>query len=295
MLARRAQFALLFALALGAAACSKPSPHLTVGARTSTEQQIVAEIVAQHLEHRLAGTSVVRRFGLTSSRLAHEALLNGEVDVYPEYSGTALTGLFGLEAAGTPEAMLAQVRENYRLQHRCEWFGPLGFDNGFRLVILKEMAESRKVRTLSQAEAYAPGWALATQAAFQEQADGLPLLMRRYRLHLSAPLRSVRAAQVYTSLSQSQATMVAGNATDVALDNADYVQLADDRKAFPPAEAGLVVKVGTLESTAGLADALRALNGRFRMGAVRAMVRRIEVEHATLETTAAGFLKGNGL
>ena len=123
--------------------------------------------------------------------------------------------------------MLAQVREHYRLQHRCEWFGPLGFDNSFVLVILKETPSARRSTRSAPPRRTSPAGPWPRRPAFRNSRTALPLLMRRYRLHLSAPLRSVRASQIYTSLTQSQATLVAGNATDVALSNPEFVTLDD--------------------------------------------------------------------
>src|ERR1022692_2539643 len=113
--------------------CSRARP-LTVGSKNFTEQIVLGEIVAQQLERRLGG-KVDRKLDLGGTLLAQQALRNGEIDLYPEYTGTALTAVLKLAPLSDPAAVLERVRAEYRKRWRLEWLHPLGFDNTFSLVV----------------------------------------------------------------------------------------------------------------------------------------------------------------
>jgi osmoprotectant transport system substrate-binding protein len=118
---------------LSAPGCSRTRP-LTVGSKNFTEQIVLGEIVAQQLERRLGG-KVDRKLDLGGTLLAQQALRNGEIDLYPEYTGTALTAVLKLAPSSDPVAALQRVRAEYRKRWRLEWLDPLGFDNTFAMVV----------------------------------------------------------------------------------------------------------------------------------------------------------------
>ena len=283
------------ACCLCVSACGGRAQRLTVGAKNSVEQTILGEILAQHLARRFGADSVARRFGLASTLMAHEALMSGEVDVYPEYSGTALAGILKIQPDGAREAVREQMKESYRTRWKCEWFGPLGFENGFALVVRNKTAAEEKIRTLSDASNYEPGWNLLIQQEFQDRADGLPLLMGNYRLKLSAPLRNADTAAMYAQLEQGKASMVAANTTDAELNSGSFTVLEDDKRAFPPYEAGFVARAATLERIPGLAEALRSFQGRISAERMKAMNRQAALERLAPEVVAARYLKESGL
>lgn len=286
---------LLCCCLVGAAACATKKTIITVGAGSTTEQLILGEIAAQHLARRLPEAQIMRRFELGTSVLADAAIQAGEIDIYPEYTGAALTGVLKIDAQAGREQVRELVRDGYRRQRHCEWFGPLGFENPLVLAIAETTAVSRKVRTLSAAEAAADGWLFGLDQEYQDRPDGLPLLMRHYRLVLSAPLRGLPAGQLYPALSSGEVNIIAVRATDAALDPARFVPLSDDRNAFPAYEAGLVARTSVLQSVPGLGAALNALTGRITVERMRAMNRRVELDNAAPEVAATEFLKGAGL
>src|SRR6516164_464220 len=115
------------ALGLASAGCGG-RPAIVVGSKNFTEQVLLAEILAQHIERRLHIT-VGRKFNLGGTLLAHTALTSGAIDLYPEYSGTALTAVLKLPPSKDPDAVMAQVRAAYRQRWQLEWLRPLGFNN----------------------------------------------------------------------------------------------------------------------------------------------------------------------
>src|SRR5207237_3091092 len=154
---------------------------ITVGSKNFTEQVILGEIVAQHLEHRL-GRRIDRKLNLGGTMLAHQALVRGEIDLYPEYTGTALTTILKLPLAQDPAAAIALVREEYQARFGVEWIDPLGFNNTFAMVIRGEDARKNKIATLSDAARYSPGWNLGVGYEFQQRPVGLAGLLNTYNL-----------------------------------------------------------------------------------------------------------------
>src|SRR5438067_2547836 len=147
---------LIGALGVLLAGCG-PKPVIVVGSKNFTEQALLGEIVAQHLERRLH-VAVGRKFNLGGTLLAHGALTTGAIDLYPEYSGTALTAVLKQQPRNDPGAVLDTVRREYEARWRLRWLAPLGFNNTFAMMVRGADVRSG-IRTLSQAAAAKP-WRL---------------------------------------------------------------------------------------------------------------------------------------
>src|SRR6185295_3285781 len=221
----------------GLIGCSREHP-LTVGSKNFTEQVILGEIVAQHLERRLS-VKVVRKLDLGGTMLAHQALVNGDLDLYPEYSGTALTAVLKLPPSNDAAGVLARIRNEYRDRFRIECLDPLGFNNTFAMVIRGEDSRKFEIKTLSDAVHHKPGWTLGMGYEFQQRPDGLAGLLKTYSLPLKGSPKTMDLGLLYKALSQKQVDMVAGNATDGMLAVLDVAVLRDDKQYFPPYQAFL--------------------------------------------------------
>lgn len=279
---------------LGTAGCADKRPTITVGARNLTEQAILGEILAQHLTKRLPQAHVERQFGVGSTLLADAALRAGDIDFYVEYSGAALT-MLGIAPQEDRDSVREQVLQGYRQTRQSEWFGPLGFDNRPVLVITEASAAKLGVRTLSQAAGRTEGWLLGLLPEFRDRPDGIPLLVRRYRIGFDGPMRNLEPGRLYAELASGAVSMIMGYATDAALDPAKFMALEDDQHAFPPYEAGIVARTEAMQQIPGLAGALKELTGKISTGQMRAMNRRVEAEGAAADRVASDFLKGAGL
>ncbi len=266
-----------------------------MGAKNGTEQAILSEIIAQQLTLRLPEARIERHFGIATTELTDAAFRSGEIDLYPEYLGTALTAILHLPPPDSREGVRELVRGGYRETRQAEWFGPLGFDSPWALVVREETAAKLKARTLSAAAEYPGGWVLGMTKEFQERLDGLPVLRRTYRLEFSAPPRILARDGLYSALAAGAVNVIAGNGNDAAFDAARHVWLTDDKGVFSNGEAGVVVKTATLQRVAGLADALKALNGKLTAERMRAMNRRVDLDHAAPEQVVTDFLKGSGI
>jgi glycine betaine/choline ABC-type transport system substrate-binding protein len=275
-------------LALFCAACSR-TPRIRVGSKNFSEQLVLGEIVAQHLENRLHG-HVSRKLDLGGTLLAHQAIVSGEIDVYPEYTGTALTAVLKQQPEKDSAKVLELVRQGYR-PWQLEWLDPLGFENTFAMAVRKEDAHGG---TLSSAAA-ARSWRLGAGYEFAHRPDGLPGLLSTYGLRMSGSPKTMDLGLLYQALSKSQVDMVAGNSTDGMLSVLPVAVLQDDRHYFPPYECALVVREAAERQFPGLLSALRELSGRIDSATMRRLNYELDGMHRPAREIARDFLRAAGL
>ncbi len=299
---------LIAAVGTGPTGCSNDRP-IVVGSKNFTEQVILGEIVAQHLEHRL-GQKVDRRLNLGGTLLAHQALVKGDLNLYPEYTGTALTSILKLPLSAiavgggpakgapptpTPAEVLAKVRAEYLSRFRIQWLDPLGFNSTFAMVIRGEDARRNRIETLSDAGRHARGWTLGVGYEFQQRPDGLAGLMKTYKLPIKGSPKTMDLGLLYKALEQKQVDMVAANATDGLLSVLDVRVLRDDKGYFPPYQPALVVRAETLKANPLLWQALNELAGKFSDQLMRKLNHQVDGEHRPVREVAQAFLRENGL
>jgi glycine betaine/choline ABC-type transport system substrate-binding protein len=279
--------------AAGIVGCTK-EPPITVGSKNFTEQVVLGEIVAQHLEHRL-GRRVDRKLNLGGTMLAHQALVRGVIDLYPEYTGTALTAILKLAPAHAPAAAMALVRSEYQARFGVEWMDSLGFNNTFAMVIRGEDARKSKIATLSDAAKYSLGWNLGVGYEFQQRPDGLAGLLKTYNLPILGSPKTMDLGLLYKALEQQQVNMVAGSATDGQLSVLDVLVLRDDKRYFPPYDCALAVRSKSLEANPPLRQALTELAGLFTDLTMRKLNYQVDAVHRPVREVAEQFLRDAGL
>lgn len=275
-------------LCLLLAACNQ-QPRVRVGSKNFTEQLILGEIVAQHLENRLHG-HVSRKLDLGGTLLAQQAMLSGDLDVYPEYTGTALAAVLKEKPLHDPAQVLAAVRRGYAQWH-LEWLDPLGFENTFAMVIRKQPGGPA---TLTQAAALRP-WRLGVGYEFARREDGLPGLVRTYGLRLSGAPKTMDLGLIYQSLMTNKVDMVAGNSTDGLLAVLPVTTLQDDRHYFPPYDCALVVRQAAEQQFPALRPALAELSGRISSDTMRRLNYELDGKHRPAREIARDFLRSVGL
>jgi osmoprotectant transport system substrate-binding protein len=272
------------------AGCPGPRP-LVVGSKNFTEQRILGEIAAQQLERRL-GARVTRKLDLGGTLLAHQALVAGQIDLYPEYTGTALTAVLKLPPSSDPKAVFETVAAAYRTRWKLLWLRPLGFNDTFALVIRGADARSMGIETLSQAATGRKGWRLGVGYEFLRRPDGLAGLEAAYGLPLEGAPRTMDLGLLYEALQQGEVDMVAGNSTDGLLAARDVRVLADDRRYFPPYEAAFVVREECLAREPRARAALEELSGTLTDAVVQKLNFLVDGEHRRVADVAREFLEG---
>ena len=271
-----------------ATACAKPD-HIVVASKNFTESDILGEIVAQQIE-RVTHLPVERRFHLGGTFVCHEALVAGQVDVYVEYTGTALVAILKQPPVQAPESALARVRAAYASQLHATWLAPLGFNNTFAMIVREQDAARLPARTLSAAVPFARRWRGGFGYEFIERQDGFPGLARAYGLQLAGPPTVMDLGLTYRALADSQVDLIAGNSTDGQIEALHLAALADDRHYFPPYQAVPVARAAVLARHPEVGRALEALGGTIDDAAMRRMNYQVDVRHEDLAEVARRFL-----
>jgi osmoprotectant transport system substrate-binding protein len=279
---------IIAALALALVGCGAKAHTIRVGSKNFTEQVVLGEIVAQHLENRLH-RKIARSLNLGGTLLAQQALLNREIDVYPEYSGTALAMI--LKAPMNTDQ--AKLREEYSRKFHLAWLDPLGIDNGFAMVVRGADARAQGLKTLSDASRLS--WMLGVGYEFEQRADGLAALKSVYGLKLKGSPKTMDLGLLYKAIEQNQVDMIAANATDGVLSKMDLQILEDDKRAFPPYQVSLVAREEMLKEIPEMRAALEELSGKFTNAKMQELNYLVDVEHRAVGAVAEGFLRGAGL
>jgi glycine betaine/choline ABC-type transport system substrate-binding protein len=171
------------------------------------------------------------------------------------------------------------------------WLPPLGFNGAFAGIVRADDAQRAKVATLSDAAGAAEPWVLAALPEFVRRPDGFATLERAYNLPVKGAARMMDSAAAYAALSAKQVSIIAGRATDGALMAPGTVMLSDDRNAFPPYEAAIVVRQAALAAHPQLQAALARLSGHIPIEAMRRMNSAVDLKQQPPAATAAEFLR----
>jgi len=214
-------------------------PRIVVGSKDFTESVILAEILAQMLEKQ--GVEVVRQFEL-GGNLAHEGLLSGEVDVYPEYTGTAYTAILKKAPKTDPQAVYDETKAEYATKFNLTLSPPLGFANDFAILVRGDVARKNNLQTISDAVAISRNWQAGFGQDFMSRADGYPGFSKAYGFNFARQPREMDLSLTYRALQSGELDLIAGNSTDGLIAALDLFQLEDDRRYFPPYQAVFIAR-----------------------------------------------------
>jgi glycine betaine/choline ABC-type transport system substrate-binding protein len=265
------------------------SERVVIGSKNFTEQVILGELVAQALE-RYTSLGVDRRLNLGGTFICDQALQQGDIDLYVEYSGTALTAVFKQPVQRDPAAVLEEVRTRYANTART-MLPPLGFNNTFAILIRRTDAEAFGLTKISQLAEKAPGWRAGFGYEFLDREDGYPGLAAAYGLRFMEPPRAMDLSLTYRALATRQVDVVAGDTTAGVIEALDLSVLADDRHYFPPYDAVPVLYTPTLLRHPEIGEALRRLIGRVDAPAMRRMNHAVDVLQRDPAAVAREFLE----
>jgi osmoprotectant transport system substrate-binding protein len=267
---------------------------IVVGSKNFSEQALLGEIVAQHLEAR-THLAVTRRFYLAGSYICQQALLAGRIDTYVEYTGTALTAILHDPIESDPAAVFGRVQAEYKRRFGLEVMPSLGFNNTFAIVVRGEDARRLHLKTISDAAGHAPEWRAGFGYEFMERPDGYAGLARVYGLQFASPPRILDLGLLYRALLEKQVDFVAGNSTDGLLAARDLTILEDDKHYFPPYEAAAIVRKRVLERHPEVREALMQLSGKISDAEMQKMNYAVDGEHRDISEVAREFLRSKGL
>lgn len=238
---------------------------ITVASKDFTESVILAEILAQTLERE--GITVKQQFEL-GGNLAHDSLLSKQVDVYPEYTGTAFTAILKHQPITDPQAVYDQTRAEYASRFGLVLSPSLGFSNDFAILVRGEVARRLGLKNISDAVPISRTWQAGFGQDFMSRADGYPGFSKAYGFQFQKQPREMDLSLTYRALQSSELDLIAGNSTDGLISALDLFQLADDKHYFPPYQAVFIARD---EIEPDLASAFARLSGAISTDEMRTM------------------------
>ncbi len=283
-----------FVLALSALACVSCSPshsnRIVVGSKNFTESFILGELIAQQIEAHTP-LQVERRFYLAGTYICQQAILAGRIDIYPEYTGTALTAILKQNGEGDKATVYRRVKGEYERRFDLTLGPPLGFNDTFAMEIRGEEARRLNIKTLSQAAQFAPQWRAGFGYEFMERPDGYRGLVATYGLHFKEQPRVMDLGLLARALKDRQIDLAAGNATDGLIPALDLFVLEDDRHYFPPYEAVPVIRASMAQQYPDAVQALAELEGKISDREMQQLNYAVDAQHRDAAEVVRTFLK----
>ncbi len=284
--------AVLFILATAALLLSCSPSHsnrIVVGSKNFTESFILGELIAQQIEAHTS-LKVERRFYLAGTYLCHQEIVSGRIDIYPEYTGTALTAILKQPAGRDSMDVYQRVKHEYERRFGLDLGPPFGFNDTFAMEIRGEDARRLNIRTLSQAAAFTPQWRAGFGYEFMERPDGYAVLVATYGLRFAEQPRIMDLGLLARALKDHQIDFAGGNATDGLIPALDLIALEDDRHFFPPYEAVPVIRQQTLQEHPDVARVLAELDGKISNAQMQRMNYAVDGQHRDPREVAREFL-----
>ena len=282
---------LAFAVAIAAgavwASTVKGTSSIVVGSKNFTEQVVLGELLAQLIE-RETGLSVDRRLNLGGTAVAHQALVSGGIDLYVEYSGTALTAIFNQPPDTDADMVIREIRDRYAAVGVTA-LRRLGFNNTFAMLVRRADAERLGLEAIGDLNKL-PEWRAGFGYEFLERPDGFKGLAAAYGLRFANQPRVMDLNLIYRAVASNEIDVTAGDATSGLIDALDLTILQDDRHYFPVYDAVPVARAAMLLRHPEVAEVLRRLAGRISADAMQRMNYAVDGEKRPPAEVARTFL-----
>lgn len=251
--------AVILGLTSGLAACSPTASQTTirVASKDFTEQFILGEMYAQLLEAN--GFTVERKLNLGGTPVTQAALVNDEIDLYPEYTGTGLLTVLKLPVNTDSTSVYNTVRSEYESQFKLVWLDPAPMNNTQALAMKRARAEELGISTISNMVAHASELIMVGPPEFQEREDGIVGLKATYGDFTLKEYKSVDSGLRYQALNEDQADVSVAFGTDGEIAAFDLVLLKDDLGLWPPYQVAPVVRQDVLAENPKVGEVLNSL------------------------------------
>lgn len=234
--------------------------------------------------------SVERQFNLGGTMICHNALVRGEIDIYAEYTGTALTAVLHQNVVPSSDEAYKTVKAEYREKYACEWLEPFGFSNTYTITVRRSDAESYDWHTISDLIPIANQLKAGFTAEFAERPDGYPGLSTTYGIIFKESL-DLDPGLMYKAIAQREVDVICAFSTDGRIITYDLFPLEDDRHFFPPYQAAPVVRTNLLETYPDVRKALRSLGGILDNMTMQRLNYEVDEKKRSVAEIAFEFLK----
>jgi len=266
------------------------SGRIVIGSKNFTESFILGELIAQQIETH-TNLKVERRFYLAGTYICHQAILAGRIDVYPEYTGTALTAILKQKANADKRAVYELVKSEYERSFTLTLGPTFGFNDTFAMEIRGEDARKFNLKTLSEAATLTPQWRAGFGYEFMERADGYRGLASTYGLRFAERPRVMDLGLLARALREHQIDFAAGNATDGLIPALDLFVLEDDRHYFSPYEAVPVIRAEILQRYPEVRQALAQLADKISNAEMQQLNYAVDAQHRDVRDVVREFLR----
>jgi osmoprotectant transport system substrate-binding protein len=277
-------------MAISMTACSKTETSkatITIGSKDFTENLVVSEIYALALED--AGYNVERKMNIAGS-VIHTAITSGEIDLYPEYTGTGLLSVLQMDMSSDPDEVYNMVKEGYEEQFGITWLNPTQINNTNGFAIRTEVADEYGIYTISDLQANADKIRVCSQGEFEYREDGLPGLAKVYGDFNFKSINVYDNGLKYQILESGEADICPGYSTDAQLaDTEKFTYLVDDKNFFPPYYLAPIVKDEVLEANPEIADVLNKVSEKLDTETAIALNAKVDIDKQEYEEVAKEF------
>ena len=258
-------------------------PTVTVGSKAFTEGYLLGELIAQTLEQQ-NDAIVVRKFGLGQTGVLFEALKSGEVDLYPEYTGTI------------SEAILKkpELQDFDQIQKALEPLGlvmsePLGFNNTYAIAVTKKFAKDHSLKSISDLAKLTGGVRIGFSHEFMSRADGYRALAEKYKFRLTETPQSMEHSLAYQAIENGSVDIVDAYSTDAKIDKLKLVILDDDRNFFPFYQAVLLARKGFVDRAPALWAHLKTLQSNINEESMRKLNAAVDLDRLSFQEAVSRY------
>lgn len=282
---------LVMGLATALSSASAAADTVRVGSKNFTEQYVLAEIYAQAFEAE--GMKVERKLNLGGTLIAHRALLENQIDFYPEYTGTMLLAVLKEKVMTDPDAVYERVKQAYATQGVAV-LDQAPINNTYVLVMMPEVAKKNGVATLSDLAAHAQKWTLGAGPEFRDREDGIPGLKQKYGMNFKSD-QQLAIGLRYRALKDNQVQVVNGYATDGMISAMGLVRLTDDKQLWPPYFVAPVVRKDVIEKNPKVAEVANKVSAMLSDEIMSRLNYLVDGEKQEPADVAKDFLKTKGI
>jgi osmoprotectant transport system substrate-binding protein len=286
--------AAILVMTLALSGCGGDKKSVVIGSKDFSESIILGEMFAQLIENN-TDIEVVRKLNMGGTFVCFEAIKNGDIDIYPEYTGTGLTAQLKMDVITDSEEAYRVVAEEFNKQFDIKWLSPLGLNNTYTLAVTQEVAEEFGVETFSDLAAVSEDLIFGAEHEFFNRQDGFEGLVEAYGMEFKGEPKKMQVALKYQAIGNGDMDVTDAFATDGQIIQYNLKILEDDKGFFPPYYVAPIVKNETLEQFPELEEVLDRLAGLIDDATMTELNYRVDVEGESVETVATDFLTSAGL
>lgn len=266
---------------------------IVIGGKNFTEQDILVYLMKETIEGKTDLKVKTKPF-LGSTQVVAQALERGDLDLYAEYTGTALLAVLGEPVNTDPQAVYDHVKQRYEQEKGIVWLEPFGFNNTYTLSMRRQQAEAMGIRSISDLAKHAGQMHLGASYEFLERPDGYQGVKDRYGLEFLAA-SGMDSGLTYAACRDGKVEVIDAFATDGRIPAFDLKVLVDDKQCFPPYVAAPIVRADTLKKHPEIKEALALLAGKLDNREMARLNAQVDIDKKDPQTVARQWLKEQGI